>query len=70
MCGISAVVTLTKASANGHPSEQEEKRSKDVLQQEMIKSLDFIKHRGPDAKGIWVSLDQSIGMESPKLQIP
>lgn len=57
MCGISCVVAVDKRDeANGQSSTGKE------LQSELDASLEYIKHRGPDAKGIWTSDDQRVGM--------
>ena len=44
---------------NGHHSE--DAKSKDALEEEMLESLERIRHRGPDSNGVWVSEDRNIG---------
>lgn len=71
MCGISTIVVLRRPEAeqngnlsNGIHHDQLEPTpvpAKQLLHDEMQESLDIIKHRGPDASGVWVSDDERIG---------
>ncbi|KXH66828.1 asparagine synthase [Colletotrichum salicis] len=77
MCGITATVRLRRsstlprtnggASLNGHgenglPNCQ-------VLRKKLAQSLANIAHRGPDAEGIWISDDGTIGLGHRRLAI-
>lgn len=63
MCGISCILALhdrtvhPEATTNGdtHTSEREE------VSKVLDESLDQIKHRGPDARGQWISKDNRVG---------
>jgi asparagine synthase (glutamine-hydrolysing) len=68
MCGISCVFGLkahspephqqhTNGYANGDTHVQERKK----LLRDLDQSLDKIKHRGPDARGHWLSADNRVG---------
>jgi asparagine synthase (glutamine-hydrolysing) len=57
MCGITCAVALRGA----------EKRDKTWLDSALDKSLNNIKHRGPDAKGWWISDHCRVGMATPVL---
>lgn len=68
MCGISTIVVLPPSSTgNGEGSSTEHDDGRDValnrqrLHDEMRESLETIKHRGPDASGVWISGDERIG---------
>jgi asparagine synthase (glutamine-hydrolysing) len=53
MCGISAVLSLGDYPANTNgdlPS----------LKSQLSESLDLVQHRGPDARGEWVSDDGKV----------
>lgn len=76
MCGISTLVVLSHPNAeqngdffnNSHHGgpEPTSHPAKQRLQDEMHESLDIIKHRGPDASGVWVSDDERIGTMHPR----
>jgi asparagine synthase (glutamine-hydrolysing) len=55
MCGITCAVAL-----RGHGPLLAGDRA--VLSTTLEKSLDTIKHRGPDANGHWISEDCRVGM--------
>jgi asparagine synthase (glutamine-hydrolysing) len=56
MCGITCAVAL-----RGHgPLAKAKERGE--LEKTLEKSLDTIKHRGPDANGYWISEDYRVGM--------
>lgn len=67
MCGISCVLALEgrsrhpshhdHAQTNGDTTASERKH----LLQSLDASLDQIKHRGPDARGHWLSADNRVG---------
>lgn len=63
MCGISCILALhgqapqTEQLTNGHTPSSERKQ----LSKELDESLDQIKHRGPDARGQWISEDNRVG---------
>jgi asparagine synthetase B (glutamine-hydrolysing) len=66
MCGISCVVTLrgngAKANSYGARFQAEAYgRERHVLSQQMEKSLETIKHRGPDGRGYWFSDFNRVG---------
>ena len=61
MCGLSAIVGLADGGQDGHVVQGQ---NQDSLTREMEDSLQLIKHRGPDSRGIWVSPDQRIGSTS------
>lgn len=75
MCGITVSIALgrsgpsqTPGHANGHasPGQRNHNPPKPTsLEDELNKSLDLIAHRGPDAKGVWVSPDGRIGNAPP-----
>lgn len=71
MCGISTIVVLPRSVHDGslkshddagRPDETSSTRQR--LQSEMQESLNVIKHRGPDASGVWTSEDERIGTTS------
>src|SRR4051794_27871716 len=86
MCGITVSIALKRgsppttngnttngtkthgANLNGATSTQEEARAS--LEAALAKSLDKIAHRGPDAQGIWISNDNSVGTESFTFPFP
>ncbi|KAE8385112.1 asparagine synthase [Aspergillus alliaceus] len=63
MCGISAFVGIQ--GPNGLPVN----KSAVGLETELNKSLDIIKHRGPDARGVWMSPDTRVGLGHVRLSI-
>lgn len=84
MCGISACLTLPPGChfhtetlngyANGTDGQNGIKAEEDIeaskgLRDQLNLSLDAISHRGPDAKGVWVSADGFVGQCFPDLQI-
>jgi asparagine synthase (glutamine-hydrolysing) len=58
MCGITVSIALGR---DRRPSTPEERAD---LESRLSKSLDLIAHRGPDAKGIWVNDDGSVGKQA------
>lgn len=54
MCGISALLSL-----EGRPVSSTEKHFAS-LDDQLSESLDTIQHRGPDARGQWVSEDGNV----------
>ncbi|KAL2024234.1 hypothetical protein VTK56DRAFT_9390 [Thermocarpiscus australiensis] len=63
MCGISVSIALDRRQYNKTPP------SSDDLTAKLGKSLDLIAHRGPDAKGIWINSDASVGLAHNRLSI-
>ncbi|KAL0489540.1 asparagine synthase [Acrasis kona] len=59
MCGISVVVSLDESS----------KKTKSEINKELDASLDLIKHRGPDSRGIWISEDGRVSLGHCRLAI-
>ncbi|KAK2056963.1 asparagine synthase [Colletotrichum caudatum] len=77
MCGITAIIQLRRGSrlnpAKEQPSIHAEEpnnlqKHKD-LHKKLAESLSKIAHRGPDAEGIWISEDGSIGLGHRRLAI-
>jgi asparagine synthase (glutamine-hydrolysing) len=52
MCGITACLIYA------HHKHQHNKRE---LEDEVEESLEIVKHRGPDARGKWISRDRRVG---------
>ena len=79
MCGITASLTLQQpAVANGDVNEYVNghadghtnghinghiKPRHETLTKEIEESLEIVKHRGPDARGKWISSDGRVGKE-------
>jgi asparagine synthase (glutamine-hydrolysing) len=63
MCGISVVVSLKKNEVNGNGAlnDVSAQRTRDELESKLKKSLDIIAHRGPDAQGVWINPENTIG---------
>lgn len=55
MCGVSAFVEL-KRDGSFNPALQEKK-----LETQLEESMDYINHRGPDARGRWFGDDHEVG---------
>ncbi len=55
MCGVSAFVELTR-NGSFNPALQEKK-----LETQLEESMDYINHRGPDARGRWFGDDHEVG---------
>jgi asparagine synthase (glutamine-hydrolysing) len=71
MCGISAVVSLSPKPLD--PSVTSTKLDNDVCSSahsKLDKSLDVIKHRGPDARNIWTSNDDRVGVSQSHRTAP
>lgn len=58
MCGISAVLSLSEGSI-----------CPQALASQMNESLQLIKHRGPDARGQWLSSDYRVGLGHARLSV-
>jgi len=79
MCGISCILSLQNCTHNlgqtngatngsrGHPVNGD--TSHDMLAKEMENSLDMIQHRGPDARGQWISEDKRVGPLNTQLRL-
>lgn len=57
MCGISCIVSLNRAQGHGADCLTDTK----TLERQLDKSLELIKHRGPDSRGQWISSDNKVG---------
>lgn len=57
MCGISAFLSLSE----GASCPQADTIYPQALANQMNESLQLIKHRGPDARGQWLSSDYRVG---------
>lgn len=60
MCGITVSIALDRRQRQ--PCTPETRAD---LETKLSNSLDLIAHRGPDAKGIWINEDASIGSLKP-----
>lgn len=60
MCGICCVVQV-KAANGAKGVEHSSAGSHIGLEAELNASLDYIKHRGPDSAGVWISDDHQVG---------
>ncbi len=61
MCGICCSVKLSpsdKSLASSAATGQYQQQ----LEAELDAGLDLIGHRGPDARGLWISKDANVGM--------
>ncbi|KAG9243590.1 nucleophile aminohydrolase [Calycina marina] len=67
MCGISAILSLDGHQASARSSLGEDGYS--LLLQELGDSLSYIRHRGPDAKGTWISDDSRVALGHVRLSI-
>lgn len=56
VCGISVVFDIERSGSRGGNDE-----ARRMLHEELDKSLEAIKHRGPDSRGIWISDDNYVG---------
>jgi len=66
MCGITVSIALDRRQRQ--PCTPETRAD---LETKLSNSLDLIAHRGPDAKGIWINEDASIGsLKSHDLHFP
>ncbi|KAJ5652798.1 asparagine synthetase [Penicillium longicatenatum] len=63
MCGISAFLELSPKGSIDATSQRKE------IQKELDESLDIIAHRGPDARGSWLSDDHRVGFGHVRLSI-
>lgn len=54
MCRLTAILSFKRPD----PPEGTNDRS---LEEEIDNSLEFVKHRGPDARGQWISPDRRVG---------
>lgn len=68
MCGISCVFGLAanlpeshQYQSNGYSNGDTHLQERKKLLHDLDQSLDKIKHRGPDARGHWLSADNRVG---------
>lgn len=57
MCGLTAFLALHGHPASGPNGHVPTINTKDALEA----SMEIIKHRGPDARGHWISDDSQVG---------
>ncbi|KAI1336734.1 asparagine synthase [Xylariaceae sp. FL0016] len=85
MCGISVELSLKRDSTvNRHTTGNDEQEMladahaggltngaslRIKLEKRLLSSLDIISHRGPDARGIWVSPESTVGLAHCRLSI-
>ncbi|KAK0632482.1 asparagine synthase [Immersiella caudata] len=80
MCGLTVSVALHRSGqscSKDQPSDESTKptpqrqnaNSLGDLRTKLNKSLDLIAHRGPDAKGVWISDDGMVGLAHNRLSI-
>jgi asparagine synthase (glutamine-hydrolysing) len=55
MCGLTAILAVKQ------PDPSETTHPKKTLEEEIDQSLEAVKHRGPDARGQWISPDRRVG---------
>ncbi|KAL3434133.1 nucleophile aminohydrolase [Aspergillus tetrazonus] len=65
MCGISAFLSLSE----GASCPQADTIYPQALASQMNESLQLIKHRGPDARGQWLSSDYRVGLGHARLSV-
>lgn len=56
MCGISCIVALEERARRTHEQDRQK------IQERLCESLEHIRHRGPDSRGVWLSTDGRVGM--------
>ncbi|EAQ89391.1 hypothetical protein CHGG_06010 [Chaetomium globosum CBS 148.51] len=64
MCGIAVSIALDRRQRQPCTPE-----TRAELETKLSDSLDLIAHRGPDAKGIWINEDASVGLGHNRLSI-
>ncbi|KAF2759253.1 asparagine synthase [Pseudovirgaria hyperparasitica] len=72
MCGISCAVTLKSATRNGRAAVYAQDHlatERTYLSDRLNESLEKIKHRGPDARGQWISDDCRVALGHNRLSI-
>ncbi|KAI8633861.1 asparagine synthase [Xylariaceae sp. FL1651] len=78
MCGISVIISLKRSHALRNKAvdgltvgtENGEKlQDRGDLKSRLSKSLDVITHRGPDAQGVWINPENTIGLAHCRLSI-
>lgn len=55
MCGISCVVVRDEGHPGAHPKDKKQAIAR------LEESLEYIRHRGPDSTGTWISDNGRIG---------
>lgn len=66
MCGITVSIALDRRQQQQACSAT----SRADLETKLSASLDLIAHRGPDARGIWINDDASVGMSNSRIHLP
>ncbi|KAK2058796.1 asparagine synthase [Colletotrichum caudatum] len=69
MCGITASITLQRSGSLNGANGSADVEGCETLRQELQQSLKSIAHRGPDASGVWISDDGTIGLAHARLAI-
>ena len=67
MCGISAWFDLKKRERKQDESEDGYEHQRAKLEAQLDDSVESMRHRGPNAKGIWISPDNSTGLGHVRL---
>jgi asparagine synthase (glutamine-hydrolysing) len=71
MCGINVVISLKRNQLDGKGTvggvtngvvSGVTSQARDELRHKLMKSLDIISHRGPDAQDVWINTESTIGI--------
>jgi len=57
MCGITAILALKDSAGSSYDCHA----NHDILAKDIDNSLEIVKHRGPDARGQWISAARDVG---------
>ncbi|KAK6208952.1 hypothetical protein LQW54_006700 [Pestalotiopsis sp. IQ-011] len=68
MCGLCAAITLKRPEARRGQGNNDDK-SRQKLHDDMLKGLDLIKHRGPDAQDVWINPENTVALGHCRLSI-
>ncbi|ETS85937.1 hypothetical protein PFICI_03962 [Pestalotiopsis fici W106-1] len=66
MCGLCCAITLKRPSQGGQSNDA---NSRQELHDNLLKGLDLIKHRGPDAQDVWINPGCTVGLGHCRLSI-
>ncbi|KAI0474500.1 asparagine synthase [Xylaria cf. heliscus] len=70
MCGISVVVSLKRNQVDEKTQKTNEAaQQREQLKSSLLKSLDVIAHRGPDAQDVWINPENTIALAHCRLSI-